>query len=176
MKDQGRENRLRGEFHGPRDYLDLATTAEAAEHDLRWLSASPYTFVVEAVARHPSTPADVLERLVPPDPASSHGQAVLLGLAENPGSTLRVFDFVAQQVPQLLHERDCQQGFAAGIALFRRADVPEEILLRLLDGARVTTEFRKVAARETIRKAVLARLADDRSERVRRVAVRRLAG
>ena len=170
------DDRLRGDFHGPRDYLDLATAAEATEHELRWLSDSPYTFVVEAVARHPSTPPDVLERLVPPDPASSHGQAVLLGLAENPGSTLRVFEFVAQQVPQLLHERDCQLGFAAGIALFRRADVPEELPRRLLDDARVTTEFRKVAARETIRQAVLTRLAEDRSERVRRVAARRLAG
>ena len=101
---------------------------------------------------------------------------MLLGLAENPASTVRVFEFVAQQVPQLLHERDCQQGFAAGIALFRRTDVPEELLLRLLDDAFVTTEFRKVAARETTREGVLTRLAEDRSERVRRVAARRLAG
>ena len=83
-----------------------------------------------------------------------------------------VLTSIARQVPQLLHERDAQEGFAAGIALFRRPDTPEALLLELLDDPSVTTEFRKVAARETEHESVLNRLRHDLSERVRRAAER----
>ena len=161
---------------GPKDYLDLARSKSATEEQLRWLAGSPYSFVVEAVARHPATPGDVLERLVRTDAKSWNDQSLLLALAEHPASSLAVLTTIARQVPQLLHERDAHPGFAAGIALFRRPDMPEELLLELLDDPDVTTEFRKVAARETARHGrVLDRLRQDRSERVRQTAERRQA-
>jgi hypothetical protein len=159
----------------PQDYLDLARSHVATEDQLRQLAGSPYPFVIEAVARNPSTPSDVLERLIRSDASSWNDQSLLLALAEHPASSPTVLTSIVQQVPQLLHERDAQPGFAAGIALFRRPDVPTELLLELLDAPGVTTEFRKVAARETTHIPVLERLRQDRSERVRRVVERRLA-
>lgn len=127
----------------------------ATEEQLRSLAGSEYAFVVVAVARLPATPADVLERLALSDATSWNDQSLLLALAEHPRSSLVVFASVAQQVHQLLHERDAHPGFAAGIALFRRSDTPDELLLELLDHPDVTTEFRKVPARETERAARL---------------------
>ena len=159
---------------GPKDYLDLANSPSATEEQLRWLAGSPYSFVVEAVARHPATPSDVLERLVPSDARSWNDQSLLLALAEHPASSLAVLTTIARQVPRLLHERDAQPGFDAGIALFRRPELPEELLLEILADPDVTTEFRKVAARETAPHGrVLDRLRHDPSERVRRAAGRR---
>ena len=144
----------------------------ATEEQLRWLAGSGYAFVLEAVARHPATPVDVLERLVPSDAKSWNDQSLLLALAEHPASSVAVLSSIARQVPPLLHERDAHPGFEAGIALFRRPDIPEELLLDLLDEPDVTTEFRKVAARETEHGRVLDRLRHDRSERDRRAAER----
>ena len=160
---------------GPKDYLDLAKSPTATEQQLRWLAGSRYSFVLDAVAQHPATPVDVLERLVPSDGTTWIDQSLLLALAEHPASSLAVLTSIAQQVPRLLHERDAQPGFAAGIALFRRPDTPEELLLELLDDPDTTTEFRKVAARETEHERVLTRLRHDRSERVRRAAEKRKA-
>jgi hypothetical protein len=156
----------------PKDYLDLAKSPSATEQQLRTLADSPYSFVVEAVARHPATPGDVLERLLPSRAETWNEQSLLLALAEHPASSGAVLSSIARQVPQLLHERNAQPGFAAGIALFRRPDTPDELLLELLDHPDATTEFRKVAARETAHERVLDRLRQDRSERVRRAAGR----
>jgi hypothetical protein len=102
---------------GPKDYLDLAKSPTATAQQLRWLAGSPYSFVLDAVAQHPATPVDVLERLVPSDGTTWIDQSLLLALAEHPASSLAVLTSIAQQVPRLLHERDAQPGFAAGIAL-----------------------------------------------------------
>lgn len=57
--------------HGPRDYLDLPQSPAATAEELRWLAESPYSFVRLAVARHPSTPTDVLDRLLARDPENT---------------------------------------------------------------------------------------------------------
>jgi hypothetical protein len=175
VDDSERPDALPKGPRGPKDYLELAMSEAATEEQLRWLAGSEYSFVVLAVAQHPATPVDALDRLVPADAKSSNDQSLLLALAEHPASSLAVLTSTAKQVPRLLHERDSQDGFAAGIALFRRSDVPEELLIELLDHPDVTTEFRKVAARETQLERVLDRLRHDPSERVRRAAERKSA-
>ena len=160
---------------GPKDYLDLAKSPSATEEQLRWLAGSTYSFVVAAVAQHAATPSDVLEQLVPSSAKSWNEQSLLLALAEHPASSSQVLASIARQVPRLLHERDAQPGFAAGIALFRRPDTSDELLLELLEDPDVTTEFRKVAARETVHDGIREKLLDDRSETVRRTAERRRA-
>jgi len=167
------------EFHGPRDYLDLAQSDAATAEELRWLADSPYSFVVLAVARHPSTPSDVLERLLPDDSEAEVDSSILRALAEHRSSSVDLLVSIARRVPPLLHVSGWRgwrhDGFAAGIALFRNPIVPDELLFRLLDDPEVTTEFRKVAARETTHASVLERLRHDRSERVRRAARRNVA-
>jgi hypothetical protein len=158
------------QFHGPRAYLDLARSDEATPEDLRRLAASPYAFVVEAVAQNPATPPEVLGQLVPAPATTWNEQSLLLALARHPSATEQLLRQLAQLVPPALHLRDSPQGFEAGIALFERSDTPDNLLLDLLGDSRVTTEFRKVAARQTSHDAVLTHLLSDRSDRVRRAA------
>jgi hypothetical protein len=101
----------------PEDYLDLAKSDSATEEQPRWLGSSPYSFVLEAVARNPATPGDVLEQLVPSNAKSWNDQSLLLALAEHPASSAAVLASIARQLPPLLHERGAHPGFAAGIAL-----------------------------------------------------------
>ena len=157
-------------FHGPRDYLDLAESPTATAEDLRWLAESPYSFVLEAVARHPSTPVDVLDRLLARNPENIW---LMHALAKHPAASRDLLSAIATHVPRLLHQRDAHAGFAAGIALYSHPNAPDEALLELLDHPQVTMQFRKVAARETNHPTALERLRRDRSEVVRRAATRR---
>ena len=161
------------QFHGPKDYLDLARSPEATPDDLRFLAMSPYSFVVEAVAAHPATPVDVLDEIILRSVSTWSDQEIVLALAKNPHSTGAAFAAIASFVPTCLHIRDAHQVFHAGIVLFERDDVPDRVLFAMLDSDEVTTEFRKVAARQTTHPAVVERLLKDRSERVRRAAERR---
>jgi hypothetical protein len=155
---------------GPRDYLDLAESSTVTADELRSLAESPYSFVLVAVARHPSTPADVLHRLFARAPDDLR---LVAALAAHPRARPDLLAAIATAVPPILHERDAQDGFAAGISLFSHPNAPDDALLGLLDHPQVTTQFRKVAARETTHPAVLERLRHDRSETVRRAAARR---
>jgi hypothetical protein len=157
-------------LHGPKDYLDMARSAEATPEQLRELARSPYDFVIHAVALHPSTPADVLAALVPSDLRMWNDGAILDAIVRNrntPESALR-------KIPGLVLSRlwDCnsQIVFGAGVALTKRDDTPEEVLVALVADARATTEYRKVVARETTRPSLREQLRSDRSEKVRRAA------
>jgi hypothetical protein len=161
-----------GEFHGPKDYLDLARSPDASASQLRELATSPYVFVRLAVAKHAATPSDVLSQLVPAESENFNDQEMLLALATHPRSPGELLGRIAQRIPAILHARDGQGGFGAGVALFKRDDTPEDVLFALIEHPEVTTEFRKVVARETQRESVLERLRADRSEKVRRAAQR----
>jgi len=158
------------QFHGPRDYLDLAESPTATTEELRLLAESDYSFVRVAVARHPSAPVDVLDRLFARDPGDIW---LMHALATHPAASRELLSAIATHVPKLLHERDTQSAFAAGIALYSHPNASDEALLELLDQPQVTTQFRKVAARETNHPAALERLQRDRSDVVRRAAARR---
>jgi hypothetical protein len=160
------------EFHGPRDYLDLAESPDATAEELRWLAASSYSFVVEAVARHPTTPADALERILASEVMVDGGDAILVQLAAHSSASSGLLAAIAERVPRRLHARDNPWAFAAGIALVSNPNTPDEALLRLVDDPQATTQFRKVAARETNHPALLDHLRADRSETVRRAATR----
>lgn len=164
---------LERRFHSPRDYLDLARSENVTARQLAELAQQPYAFVRIAVAEHPATPAHVLEQLFPSDLNDWNDQAVLVALATNPSSPSSLISSIAAAVPSALHLRDAQQVFEAGIELFRREDVDLHVLVALLEDPHTTTEFRKVAARETTRSDVLEVLRLDRSEKVRRALEKR---
>jgi hypothetical protein len=159
------------QFHGPRDYLDLAESPTATAEELRWLAESQYSFVLEAVARHPSTPADALEQIFANEAAVGRDE-ILAELAAHRFASAALLAAIAEQVPSGLHVRDNPSGFGAGIALFSNPNTPDDVLLGLLENPQVTTQFRKVAARETNHPVALERLRNDRSETVRRAAAR----
>ena len=160
-------------FHSPRDYLELARSAAATPDDLRRLAGAPWNFVLEAVARHPSTPTDVLDRLLPDKPEDIGALGVMCAVAAHPSASRTTLAAIAKQVPRLLHERPyAQWAFETGVALFANPSAPDDALLDLLADTRTTTQFRKVAARETNHPAALDRLMRDASETVRRAAQR----
>ena len=164
---------LEWRFHSPRDYLELARSPDATPEQLAELAETPFDFVHVAVAEHPATPTQVLERLLPTELARWNDQAMIVALARHPSSSSSILRSIAQFLPEALHRRDGQHTFKAGVELFRRHDIDFEILRVLLDDPRTTTEFRKVAARETTRGDVLEKLGEDRSEKVRRAAAKR---
>lgn len=164
---------LERRFHSPRDYLELARSPDVTPEQLSELAGLGYAFVSVAVAEHPSTPAGVLERLLPRGDASAEtDHELFVVLARHPSTPPHVLRSIAARVPDGLHVRNAQRLFEAGIELFRRADVDLGLLVTLLEDPLTTTEFRKVAARETTRADVLEVFAGDRSERVRRAAAR----
>lgn len=161
------------EFHGPKDYLDLARSPEATPDRLRELARSPYNFVREAVAQHPAAPADALIAVLPIEITGWNDGATLVALVRNPNTPQAVLCSVPKLVLPRLAVRDDHRAFEAGVALAQRDDSPEDVLLAMVADARATTEFRKVIARETTHTRLLEELRSDRSERVRRAAARR---
>jgi hypothetical protein len=161
-------------FHGPKDYLDLARSPEAWPDQLRDLVRSPYPFVMEAVAGHPSTPVDALISLVPAEIRTWNDGAIVVALVRNPTTPVEVLCRIPELVLPRLAVRDDQKAFRAGVALAERHDTPDEVLRNMVDDPRATTEFRKVVARDTTRPRLREQLLLDRSERVRRAAARGL--
>lgn len=162
---------------GPKDRLDLARSADATPEQLALLSASPYPFVVEAVAGHASTPPDVLSRLVPEAAESWHAQTVLRALAENPSFPAEHLPALAERLAGLLDNgRPNHQAFAAGLALVARPDAPLDCIVALLRDTRTAVQFRKVVAARVGRPELAPILAADPSETVRRAWHRRAEG
>jgi hypothetical protein len=162
-------------FHGPKDYLDLARSPEATIAELRQLARSPYEFVVQAVAEHTATPADVLATLVPPDLTTWNRATILAALVRNPNTPSSSLRDVPELVLSRLHDRDAHQPFHVGVALAERTDTPDELLIDMVSDPRATTEFRKVVARHTTHPSLRDYLRSDRSDRVRRAANREQA-
>jgi hypothetical protein len=159
-------------FHSPKEYLDLARSPAATAEQLRALAASPYDFVLEAVAGNRSTPPDVLAALTPERLDGWNDSSRLLALIRNPTTPTVVLEAAPELILPRLHARDDQRAFEAGVALAQRPGTPEDRLVALVEDPRATTEFRKVVARETIHSALRERLLSDRSDRVRRAAER----
>jgi len=152
-------------FHSPKDYLDLARSPQATPEQLRELARSPYEFVIEAVATHRSTPADVLSALVPAEIRTDSDGSVLVALVENPNTPETVLRQVPELVLPLLSARENHRTFAAGVALTERADTPEDVLIALVNDRRATPVFREVVSRRTAHPALRAQLQVDQSRR-----------
>lgn len=163
----------RNNFHGPKDYLDAAKNPDATAEQLHDLAQTRWSFVDLAIASHETaTPETLRHLLAKADFNAYSGSELLLAIASNPSAPADVLILVSEHVPELLHKRDRQNAFAAGVALSLRQDTPLDALAELLTHDQVTTEFRKVVARETNRPDVLTILAADQSERVRNAARR----
>lgn len=178
----------------PKFYLDLARSPTVTAEELRTLAESIYPFVVCAVAQNPRTPGDVLALIARSgDTARSEIAAnsatpvevlesladdlrwdsVAIGLANNVASSEAILREVGRYVVARSTGGRDNRNFEAGIALFRRPDTPYDLLIAMLNSDNATTQFRKVAARETCHLSVLDQLCNDRSEVVRRAAHRR---
>lgn len=161
---------------GPKDFLEAARHPSTPAEELEALADSPYSFVRTAVAAHPNTSSATLDRLVPSSVDSYPDTELLRALASNPNTAAATLARIADHlIGRLNGGRDNQVAFEAGIALFHRLDTPFEILLRLLQDRETSTQFRKVAARDTRRPDVMTELRQDRSETVRRAADRNAA-
>jgi hypothetical protein len=129
------------------------------------------------VAEHPTTPGDALAALLPAEPSNWNDFALLATVARHAHADERLLRAIADRLGlhRLREDRDSQRVFEAGIALFEQPRTPEDVLLGLLNDAGATTEFRKVAARQTTHRAVVEQLLNDPSATVRRAAERRVS-
>jgi hypothetical protein len=160
-------------LRGPKDFLDAARDPNATSDKLDELARSPYSFVRTAVAARPNASPATLDHLVPVAADTYPDKELLKALASNPNSASQTLARIADLlVGRLNGGRDNQVAFAAGIAIFSRPDTPFDILIRLLHEPGTSTDFRKVAARDTARSDVINVLRQDRSERVRLMAQR----
>ncbi len=176
----------------PKEYWDKARSVETTPDELAPLASSRYEFVVAAVAANVNTPAAVLATLVrspdqnvicaiaanPSTPestlielASSGRPEALPELASNPSASEVVLRLIADR----LRASRARSGFAgidvrAIVVLSRHPRAPVASVIELLAHDRATRRLRKMVARETGHGAVVAHLADDRSEVVRRTA------
>lgn len=160
------------EFHGPKDYLDLARSPRATAEELRALASASYGFVREAVASNPNTPPDVLDGLLPATVETYVDAEIVAAIAGNPVTQPPTLARVPDLVLPRLHARDDPKSFGAGVELACRPDTPWEALVELIEDERATTEFRKVIARETTCDDLRIRLLSDRSDKARRAAER----
>jgi hypothetical protein len=137
---------------------------------MRALASSTYSFVLEAVAGHLATPAEVLTQLVPSEIHTSGDGARLIALIRNPNTPESALRRVPALILPRLSVRDDHYGFVGGVALAKRPDTSEEALVELISDSRATTQFRKVVARQTTHAGLRQLLESDRSEQVRRAA------
>ena len=142
------ESGLPSGLHSPRDYLDLARSDGASAETLRILADSPYDFVLEAVAANPSSPPDVLLRLVPPAVDSWNESSRLRALAENPSSDEAVLLAVVEGVRRALTaSRRRGHPYEVAFRLVNRAEVPVSVLRKLGEQPGASARFRRRLSR-----------------------------
>jgi len=166
-------------YHDPAEYLAAAESPHTSAEELGNLAQSEYDFVRTAVARHPSTPAEVLSGLLPPTLTTWNAQALTAELAKNENTSIETLTQLGVKLVPYCREADSpranlQMGFEAAVRLCCNPRVPFETIARMLKADATTRQFRKVVARETSRIDVLELLVEDRSALVRRRARQRL--
>jgi hypothetical protein len=160
-------------YSGPREALAAARDPDASIASLRELATSEWPFVRAAVAKHPTADAELLRSLTPRAIAHERDAGIAQALAEHPRTPAEALGALAGlALPYLGEPRENRWAFALGVALSRHPSTPWTSVRPLLESSRAVTQFRKVVARESHRADVLALLAADRSETVRRAASR----
>jgi hypothetical protein len=154
-------------YHGPRDYLDAAESADTPVDELTRLASSDYLFVRLAVAKNPRTPPSSLACVLPAVFESYGEQEIAESVAKRPDTPPSVLERLAGGLRAHLHAgRENRGAFGAAVALCTNEATPFEALRGLLSPEVSKPQFRKVVARETRRRDVLALLLLDVSTTV----------
>jgi hypothetical protein len=111
-------------LNGPKAQLDAASDPNAPADLLSTLVDSPYVFVLQAVAGNESTLASDLALLGERVSDDWNGDELLRAIAMHGSTPSDVLARVCERVPPLLHERDRQGAFAAGIAACQHPGTP----------------------------------------------------
>lgn len=155
--------------------MPTSRSPEATVEDLDALARSEYPFVVEYVSGNPRTRPTTLTALVPSsagDGRAWHAHFVLRALLGNPSTPEPALRRAAELLMTRVREHTTGLPFSTIVALFRRPDAPDDMLLSLLQAADDRRELRRIIARETTHPAVRDALLRDRSGRVQRAAQR----
>lgn len=162
-------------YHGPRDYLDAASSAATPPDELAALASSDYSFVRLAVASNPATPAEALSRLLPSAPLPSPDQDIAAALARRQDVPPDLLSSLARLLPSYL---DCgranHDAFGVAVSLCCNPVTRREDVRRLLEPERSKPQFRNVVARECRDVGILELLSLDPSSTVRARAKARL--
>jgi hypothetical protein len=158
-------------YKGPKDRLDAARNVETSADELKILATSQYDFVLTAVAAHPNTTSETLASLIPDNPDDWNTQERAAAIAQHPKSTTETLAKLCERIIPFLNQgRGNDFAMRAGVNLCCNINTQIETVQSLINDMRVSTQLRKVIARETRRADVLQLLTQDRSEVVRKRA------
>ncbi|MCW2862622.1 MAG: hypothetical protein JWP48_4330 [Actinoallomurus sp.] len=114
-------------LHTPADYLAAASHPEAGDGMLGHLARCPYTFVWQAVASHPRTPAHLLGELCSKRDSAWNDNRLLRLIVEHPNADRGVLLTVLGELESRLRTSTIRP-FAAALALADRPELtPEEV-------------------------------------------------
>lgn len=165
-------------YSGPKDRVDAARNPSTPPDDLAVLSSSEYIFVKAAVAINPSTPAHVLDALVPHHLDKTEDFEIAAHLLQNPHLTAQACVSLITRISERLASispRDFYQTMMIEHLCVNQA-VPLAPLRELLENDSFPKHLRGRVARKETRTDVLLILQNDKSESVRNKAKRALEG
>jgi hypothetical protein len=163
-------------YSGPKDRVDAARDPSTPPEELAVLSTSEYVFVKAAVAINPSTPACILNALVPRGLDKVEDFEIAAHLLQNPHLPPRACVSLINRISERLASispRDYYQTMAIEHLCMNQA-VPLAPLRELLENDSFPKHLRGRVARKETRTDVLLILQNDKSESVRNRATRAL--
>ncbi len=162
-------------YHSPKDYQDAAKSELTSVSELEKLAKSEYGFVKLAVANNSNVTEEILETLIPVCFDSWNEQELCAALTQNSKTLSKTLRKLAEKItPFLNSERNNDMAFTAGVNLFCHPNTPIDSLENLLKSDKTSVLFRRKVASSTNRKDVLNLLLKDRSEAVRKRALKNI--
>jgi hypothetical protein len=156
-------------YLSPKEYLDAAKSELTPVSELAYLANSEYNFVKLAVAENPNTTEEILSSLVPGTLESWNEQEIAASLTQNSKTGSETLRILAEKLTPVLNGgRNNDMAFKAGVSLCCNPKTPIDAIQSVLVCDKVSTLFRRKAARETSREDVLKLLLNDKSEAVRK--------
>lgn len=163
-------------YHSPKEYQDAAKSEFTSTGELAELAKSEHNFVKLAVANNANVTEEILDSLVPEYYDEWGEQEIGAALAKNPKTAPKTLGKLAAKLsPHLTTERNKDMAAIAGINLFCNPNAPLDALNEILNSEQTSTLFRRKIARETQRNDVLEILLRDKSEAVRKRALKNIS-
>lgn len=162
-------------YQSPKDYQDAAKSERTTVSELEDLAKSDYNFVKLAVANNPNATEEILDLLIPNRFDSWNEQEICVALTKNSKTSAKSLEKLAENlIPYLNSKRGNDMAFKAGVNLFTNSNVSINSLAKILNSKEVSVLFRRKIARETTRMDVLDLLLIDKSEAVRKRALKNI--
>ena len=157
------------DYDGPKARLFAAQDRDTPAKQLGRLARSDAIFVREAVATNSRTPAPVLASMVPAKLISEDDFRIALSLLRNPKLAAELAEAIAELVVQAVDTINPRDSYPCRLvdAVVRCTTVPAEAIAPLANPSLSPNHIRGRIAAPGARPELLAKLAEDPSEKIR---------